>query len=135
MNLINLRWRLKERKNFNTSRERKTRICLFLCAVNSNHVNSKVNSNHGIRLKTRMSFFIWPSLFSCNTKVNLNYCVGDKEKWPRKSYRNQDTKAFARRCSVKKVFLEISQNSQENTCARVFFLNRVLGLRPAVYWC
>ena len=27
--------------------------------------------------------------------------------------------AVARRCSVKKVFLEISQNSQENTCARV----------------
>ena len=26
------------------------------------------------------------------------------------------------RCSVKKVFLEISQNSQENTCARVSFL-------------
>ena len=50
-------------KNFNTSRERKTRICV--CAV-------KVNSNHDERLKTRMSFFIWPSLFSCNTKVNLN---------------------------------------------------------------
>ena len=27
-----------------------------------------------------------------------------------------------RRCSVKKVFLEISQNSQENTCDRVSFL-------------
>ena len=27
-----------------------------------------------------------------------------------------------RRCSVKKVFLEISLNSQENTCARVSFL-------------
>ena len=27
----------------------------------------------------------------------------------------------ARRCSVKKVFLEISQNSQENTCARISF--------------
>ena len=26
------------------------------------------------------------------------------------------------RCSVKKVFLEISQNSQESTCARVSFL-------------
>ena len=26
------------------------------------------------------------------------------------------------RCSVKKAFLEISQNSQENTCARVSFL-------------
>ena len=31
-----------------------------------------------------------------------------------------------RRCSVKKVFLEISQNSQENTCARVSFLIKSL---------
>ena len=30
--------------------------------------------------------------------------------------------AVAQRCSVKKVFLLISQNSQENTCARVSFL-------------
>ena len=35
------------------------------------------------------------------------------------------TEAVIRRCSVKKVVLEISQNSQENTCARVS------GLRPA----
>ena len=27
--------------------------------------------------------------------------------------------AVARSCSIKKVFLEISQNSQENNCARV----------------
>ena len=27
-----------------------------------------------------------------------------------------------RRCSVKKMFLEISQNSQEDTCVRVSFL-------------
>ena len=32
------------------------------------------------------------------------------------------TEGVAQRCSVKKVFLEISQNSQENTCARVSFL-------------
>ena len=32
------------------------------------------------------------------------------------------TEAVARRCSVKKVLLKISQNSQENTCARVCFL-------------
>ena len=32
------------------------------------------------------------------------------------------SEAVDRRCSVKKVFLEISQNSQENTCARVSFL-------------
>ena len=30
--------------------------------------------------------------------------------------------AVVQRCSAKKVFLEISQNSQENTCARVSFL-------------
>ena len=32
------------------------------------------------------------------------------------------TEAVAQRCSVKQVFLEISQNLQENTCARVTFL-------------
>ena len=32
------------------------------------------------------------------------------------------TEAVARRCYVKKVFLEISQNSQENACVRVSFL-------------
>ena len=31
------------------------------------------------------------------------------------------TEAVTRRCSVKKVFLEILQNSHENTCARVSF--------------
>ena len=31
------------------------------------------------------------------------------------------------RCSMKKVFLEISQNSQENTYARVPFFNKVAG--------
>ena len=31
------------------------------------------------------------------------------------------TEAVAWRCSVKKVFLEILQNSHENTCARVSF--------------
>ena len=31
--------------------------------------------------------------------------------------------AIIQRCSVKKVFLEISQSSQENTCPRVSFLD------------
>ena len=30
--------------------------------------------------------------------------------------------AYVRKCSVKKVFLQISQNSRESTCARVSFL-------------
>ena len=32
------------------------------------------------------------------------------------------SEAVAQTCSVKKVFLEISQNSQENTCARASIL-------------
>ena len=37
--------------------------------------------------------------------------------------------AVVQRCSVKKLFLEISQNSQKNTCARVSFLIK-LQARP-----
>ena len=32
------------------------------------------------------------------------------------------SEAVTRGCSVKKVFLKVSQNSQKNTCARVSFL-------------
>ena len=53
----------------------------------------------------------------------------------------QNREAVIRRCSVKKVFLKISQNSQENTSTRVFFSIK-LGLRPATllkkrrwHWC
>ena len=34
----------------------------------------------------------------------------------------------SRRCSVKKVFLKISQNSQKNTCARVSFLIKLQAI-------
>ena len=37
-------------------------------------------------------------------------------------YMHESTEAATRRVLCKKVFLEISQNSQENTCARVLFL-------------
>ena len=42
------------------------------------------------------------------------------------------SEALVRRCSVEKVFLEISKNSHENACAaRVSFFNKVAGLWPA----
>ena len=34
---------------------------------------------------------------------------------------NNSREAVVRRCSVETVFIKISQNSQENTCARVSF--------------
>ena len=38
------------------------------------------------------------------------------------------------RCSVKKVFLQITQNSQENTCTRVSFLIK-LQKKRLWRWC
>ena len=43
------------------------------------------------------------------------------------------TEAAGQRCSEKKVFLEISQNSQENTCAKVSFLIKLQV--EAWHWC
>ena len=41
----------------------------------------------------------------------------------------KEPEAVAQRCSVKKVFLEISQNSQENTFVSLFFKVARLGLK------
>ena len=51
---------------------------------------------------------------------------------PTNALRNTDLvlqlmEAVVRRRSVKKVFLEISQNSQENFCVRVSFLIKLLA--------
>ena len=43
------------------------------------------------------------------------------------------TEAVAQRCSVKKVFLEISQNSKGNTCARVSFLIKLQASNLQLY--
>ena len=45
------------------------------------------------------------------------------------------TEAVVQRCSVKKVFLEISQNSQKSTCARVSFLIKLLATLAQVFSC
>ena len=45
----------------------------------------------------------------------------------------QKTEAVVWRCSVEKMFLEISQNSQENTCARVSFLIKLQALGLQIY--
>ena len=42
----------------------------------------------------------------------------------------QFSETVVRRCSVKKVLLEMSQNSQGNTCASLFF-NKVADLKSA----
>ena len=43
-------------------------------------------------------------------------------------------KAVVQRCSVKKTFFEILQNSQENTCARASFLIKLQVWDLQLYW-
>ena len=51
------------------------------------------------------------------------YCICDVNGQKIRKYRKKNyLEAVAQTCSVKKVFLEISENSQENTCARVSIL-------------
>ena len=46
----------------------------------------------------------------------------------------KESEAVAGRCFVKKVFLEISQNSKENIYARVSFLITLLTLLKKRFW-
>ena len=47
----------------------------------------------------------------------------------------QLTEAVAQRCSVKKVLLEISQNSQENDCVKSLFFNKAAGEEKLIQSC
>ena len=49
------------------------------------------------------------------------------------SFKYWSSEALVQRCSVKKNFLEISQNPQENACARVFFLIKLQALDLQFY--
>ena len=70
--------------------------------------------------------------FSWNWGILINISTTTQEKRPfRKNFGHLlleklqncvlNTEAVARMCSVKKVFIEILQNSQKNICARVSF--------------
>ena len=60
-------------------------------------------------------------------KDNLTDCYFCKVNVTGHSMKNKHkivySQALVQRCSVKKMFLEISQNSQENSCARVSFFD------------
>ena len=56
----------------------------------------------------------------------MNLDTFDKKYWVSLDKPNIFLEAVVQTCSVKKVFIEISQNLQENTCARVSFLIKFL---------
>ena len=59
--------------------------------------------------------------------------------WLQNSFRGKITalrksnhRSSQQSCSIEKAFLKCLQISQENTCSRVLFFNKVAGLKPAV---
>ena len=62
-------------------------------------------------------YVIWNFLF----QRQFYQPAGSQQQFPYQ----QHAEALFKRCFVKNVFLKISQNSQENTCARVCFLIRL----------
>ena len=80
--------------------------------------------------------YIWNvnSYFYGSTRLLLNeiylHLMRIGKNLPRKFQTILKTEAVVRRCSVKKMFLEISQNSQENTCVRVSFLIKLQAWGP-----
>ena len=63
-------------------------------------------------LQKNWKFYTFLEEFSAKTLISSQYPT-------QKGKFLKSIETVAHRCSVKKVFLEISQNSLENTCARV----------------
>ena len=74
-------------------------------------------------------FYILQKLIKQFSKVLFSLILWTALKWAKNSVSSiiQCWEAVTQTCSLKKVFLEIWQNSQKNTCARVSFLNKVAG--------
>ena len=66
------------------------------------------------------------------TDANLMACLISKSH-AKKMLFCQDSETAAQMCSVKKVFLEISQKSQGNTCVRVSFLIKLQASGQQVF--
>ena len=69
--------------------------------------------------------FVWKFFLYQNNVYNINLHRCDIAK---AVLSQLVTEEVTRRCSVKKAFLEIPQNSQENTCARVPFIIKLQAL-------
>ena len=71
-----------------------------------------------------------PKINAHRTWLCCSYSTG-----PSKEVASTNLRSSHQRCSVKKVFLEILQNSQEKTCASVSFLIALQASVGCRLWC
>ena len=96
----------------------------FAHVLNEWFLSTKFLLNVHFRNVHFINYFRKKLYLRCLTGFRIHLCI---------SYSRHRTSH--QRCSIRKAFLEISHNSQENTCARVFF-NKVTGLTLAqVFSC
>ena len=65
----------------------------------------------------------------------LLFSPANEIKRMREKERTRETEAVAQRCSVKKMFLQILQNWQKNTCARVYFKKKAQAIVFSCEFC
>ena len=97
---------------------------MFIKIFNNKKVTKNISTKRRITENTLLSpanNSLLPSIFRNTRKRHWNLL------------KNNITNAVSWRCSIKKVLLEISQNSQENNCAKVPFFNKVAGLNLHLY--
>ena len=82
-----------------------------------NNVRNLIQFNNNDTIIMSVTFFWW---LSCKLWTDFTNCSGISNAL--EVANKNTTEAVVQCCSVKKVFFEISQNSQENTCATVSFL-------------
>ena len=72
----------------------------------------------------KMKFSIFFFFFLVNVTKSKGNCGNPQQKNAKQINKEKELEAetVSQMCSVKKVFLKISQNLQENTCTRVSFL-------------
>ena len=101
-----------------------TETVVRMCSVKKVFLEVSQNSqeNTGLRPAT-LSKRVSGKVFSCECYEISKNTFFYKTPLVADSKRNKKDRSSHQRCSIKKkVFLEISQNSQENTCTRVSFL-------------
>ena len=110
-------------------------VCHFIQNLWHLECQNEKNKNNYEVFNIKMGSWLWP----CIRLIISKRTMGAGDCWLYAYYGSQNVSGLmlkietvVRRCSAEKVFLENSQNSQKNTCARVSFLIKLQTLGSSI---
>ena len=110
------------------SRDLRLLSCLLQFSISSDIYLRSLDCVKSVRIRS-YSVRIWEKTDQTNSQYGyFSGSVSPRENW---YITTKFMPEIQFRSSHSEVFLEISPNSPENTCTRVFFFNKVAGVRPA----